>query len=340
MAEMAEMKTITLNGKRYEIPEGTTFDPAAIANLHVWRRTVAQGSGGYAPSGELETAYTWIHDSSSVSPVTRFQGQYADAVAVTDGVLGLVDPVSIPTVYADRDSVIPGKYITAKCKDDGATYIYLVPTGDAYSSLSGTTTYATGQVGSWVRAYRMVETAADTGDAVYVCSEDADAYSGTGYEYLGRLGDAFGSGGTPEDDVLVVQTSMESGTASMTRTEIDAARSTDRFIVAVCDLFPGVPFQYEDNVTVDDAAYARFIHVQVFENQVSSVWLLVNDTGAVTHKSVEMNGSGGLPMPESAQPGQIIQISAVDSEGRVVATEAVDMPSGQIDVLSSEGVAF
>lgn len=329
---MAEMNSITLNGKKYEIPKSTTVDPTTLANLHVWRRAASQGSGGYAPSDELETAYTWIHDSSSVSPVTRFQGQYADAVAVTDGVLGLVDPVSIPTVYTERDAAIPGKYITAKCKDDDTAYIYLVPTGDDYSSLSGTTTYATGEVGSWVRAYRMVETEAETSDAVYICAESADAYSGDGYEYLGRLGDAFESGA----EVFYVQfdpdeTDSSSVISSHTAAEIKAAYEAGYYVVGVGnyalddEMAMSVFCNLSTVFKVGGTVCAEFSYSLYMDDQVTGM-IIVLDYNGETIAQIQENTVTGVPAYTEADYGKFLSPSA---DGLVWVDAQSELPNAE-----------
>lgn len=48
-------------------------------------------------------------------------------------------------------------------------------------------------------------------------------------------------------------------------------------------------------------------------------------------KLLKSNGSGGgiyIPAPASAAVGQIVKVKAVDAEGKITQTEAVDMPGG------------
>ena len=50
-------------------------------------------------------------------------------------------------------------------------------------------------------------------------------------------------------------------------------------------------------------------------------------------------GGGGLPLPPAAAVGQFICVSAVDENGKVTATEAVDAPAGEV-LADAEEVAF
>lgn len=165
---------------------------ANLANLHVWEKHSGDPDNGvYGPSDIKDIAFTLVQDSSSVSPTVWFTGKYSDSFTVTDGVVSLVNPVDIPTDYTERDRVIPGKYITAKRKTDDSTHVYYVPTGAEYNALSGTTTYATDKVGTWVTAYMIVEGSSFG----YVCDFDRAKYPTDGaqdgywYVYKKRLGD-------------------------------------------------------------------------------------------------------------------------------------------------------
>ena len=62
-------------------------------------------------------------------------------------------------------------------------------------------------------------------------------------------------------------------------------------------------------------------------------WIGETDTGVSAGGS---GGTGGIPLPETASAGQFIMVSAVDENGVVVATEAVDAPT----LPAAEGVAF
>lgn len=150
------------------------------------------------------------------------------------------------------------------------------------------------------------EEALDRIDTVLV---DAQSYAERAEEAAQRAEDtANGINGDGDSDALVVQVFMETMTASMTRKEIEEIRSMDRVVFAVCDLFPGVPFQYDANVSVDDIWYARFTHVQVYEDQVSNVQLLIDDDGNAMHRSMSMSGETG-PAGEAAT----LEISEVTS---------------------------
>lgn len=75
---MSEMKTITLNGKKYEIPEGATVDLNTLANLHVWRvgessyicaeSADAYSGDGYEYLGRLGDAF---ESGSALPPYTE-----------------------------------------------------------------------------------------------------------------------------------------------------------------------------------------------------------------------------------------------------------------------------
>ena len=77
----------------------------------------------------------------------------------------------------------------------------------------------------------------------------------------------------------------------------------------------------------------RNLNTQNRDNLVAAI----NEAAASGDNSCQ--GETGIPMPPCANAGQVIVVSEVDDQGRVIATAAVDMPAAEV-LADAEEVAF
>ena len=81
-------------------------------------------------------------------------------------------------------------------------------------------------------------------------------------------------------------------------------------IVGADGISPAVSISKEGGTTTITITDAQGVHTAIIED------------------GLDASQGGALPAPATAAPGQMIVVKAVDGNGMVTATEAVDMPTG------------
>ena len=101
--------------------------------------------------------------------------------------------------------------------------------------------------------------------------------------------------------------------------------------------FGYVTFEVLSNGSLVQGEFFGLVPTMPTADDISKVLVATGERGAEWVDPSTLPGvAGGIPLPETASAGQFIMVSAVDENGVVVATEAVDAPT----LPAAEGVAF